>query len=86
MMATDLAVRVTVLECWDEVTLEATPETAVGEVKRRALQATRVAGQPGDYLVKYLGARLADDDTLGAAGVLPNGALIVIRRRRQPTR
>lgn len=86
-MTTAIPVRVTVLEKWDEVALEPSGEMAVREVKALALDATRTKGAPDEFLVKYLGAELRDESaSLAAAGVVPNGALIVLRRRRTPTR
>lgn len=84
-MSATLPVRVTVLDTWDEVPLDLPADTPVAEVKSRALRATRVTRAPGDYLVKYLGAELQDESaSLAAAGVAPNGALIVLPRRRRP--
>ena len=86
-MTTAIPVRVTVLESWDEVALHPSGETPVREVKALALDATRTKGAPDEFLVKYLGAELSDESaSLAAAGVAPNGALIVLRRRRTPTR
>ena len=86
-MTAVIPVRVTVLESWDEVTLQPSGEMAVGKVKALALDATRTKGAPEAFLVKYLGAELRDESaSLAAAGVAPNGALIVLRRRRTPTR
>jgi hypothetical protein len=56
-------------------------------VKRRALSAARVRGEPEDYVVKFRGAELGEDGrTLAQAGVGPNAALIVLPRRRVPAR
>lgn len=86
-MTGSLPVRVTVLESWDEVAFAPPADTAVGDLKRQALAATRTRGAPEEFLVKYLGAELSDESaSLGASGVVPNGALIVLRRRRTPTR
>ncbi|MDZ4674990.1 MAG: hypothetical protein SGI84_11085, partial [Gemmatimonadota bacterium] len=86
-MSAAIPVRVTVLESWDEVSFAPSPETAIHELKRLALRATRTKGAPEDFLVKYLGAELSDESaSLVASGVVPHGALIVLRRRRAPTR
>lgn len=80
-------VRVTVEDVWDEVWLELPAETPVGEIKRQALALTRVKGDPSQYLLKYRGAELSDETrTVSAAGLVPNGALIVLARRRRPVR
>ena len=80
-------VRVTVEDVWDEVWLELTAETPVGEIKRQALALTRVKRDPSQYVLKYRGAELSDETrTVSAAGLVPNGALIVLGRRRRPVR
>jgi hypothetical protein len=82
-----LPVRVTVEDVWDEVRLELSPETPVGEIKRQALARTRVKGDPGLYVLKYRGAELSDESqTAASSGLVPNGALIVMARRRRPVR
>lgn len=86
-MSASLPVRVTVLDTWDEVAFDLPAETAVGDLKRRALAATRVRRAAEEYQVKYLGAELHDESvTLASAGVAANGALIVLPRRRRPAR
>jgi len=85
MAATVLPIRVTLLDTWDEVRVELPASTPVSEVKRLVL-ADRGMGPEG-YLVKYLGAELTEGTTtLADAGVQPNGALIVLPRRRTPVR
>lgn len=80
-------VRVTVEDVWDEVWLELPAETPVGEIKRQALALTRVKRDPSQYVLKYRGAELSDESrTVSAAGLVPNGALIVLARRRRPVR
>ena len=66
-----------------------TPRDArsVADIKRDALAKARVVGAPEKWLVKYRGAEVPEDGTtLEQAGIEPNGALIVLRRRRQPIR
>jgi hypothetical protein len=80
-------VRVTVLDTWDEVHLDAGPGDRVADLKRRALAGAGVRGDADRYAVKYLGAELPENGlTLGEAGVRPNSALIVLSRRRTPVR
>lgn len=82
-----LPVRVTVLDTWDEVAMALPSETSVGELKSRALAASRVHHPESGYLVKFLGAELLDESaSLEAAGVFANAALIVLGRRRVPAR
>lgn len=86
-MSDPVPVRVTVLDTWDELAMSLAPETSIGDLKRRALTASQVTRPAGDYLVKYLGAELRDEAaTLTAAGIAPNGALIILPRRRIPAR
>jgi hypothetical protein len=82
-----LPLRVTVEDVWDEVFLDLPPETPLGEIKRRALALTRVRRDPSQYVLKFRGAELMDESrTAAAAGLVPNGALIVMSRRRRPVR
>jgi len=82
-----LPLRVMVEDVWDDVRLELPAETPVGEIKRQALALTRVKRDPSQYVLKYRGAELSDESrTLSAAGLVPNGALIVLARRRRPVR
>lgn len=84
-MSGDLLLRVTVQDAWDEVPLELPAATPVAELKRLALEATRVTRNPDEYVVKFRGAELTDESrSLADAGLVPNGALIVLPRRRRP--
>jgi len=74
-------------EAWDEVSLNVPPATRLGELKRMALEATKISRDPSSYVLKFRGAELNDESrTLAEAGLVPNGALIVLRRRRRPVR
>jgi hypothetical protein len=82
-----LPVRVMVQDAWDEVHLDLPTGTSLSEVKRQALDATRVIGDPAGYVLKFRGAELRDEtQSLAEAGLVPNGALIVLPRRRRPVR
>ena len=86
-MTAILPVRVMVQDAWDEVRLELPSTTPLSDVKRQALEATRVTGDPASYLLKFRGAELRDETrSLADAGMVPNGALIVLARRRRPVR
>lgn len=86
-MTPTLPVRVMVQDVWDEVLLELPSSTPLAELKRRALEATRVVQDPRGYLLKFRGAELEDESrSLADAGLVPNGALIVMPRRRRPVR
>lgn len=82
-----LPVRVMVEDTWDEVTLALPGSTPVGDLKAMALKQAGVPGDASEYLMKYLGAELQDEDrSLADAGVVPNAALVVLPRRRRPLR
>jgi hypothetical protein len=86
-MSDILPVRVMVQDVWDEVRLDLSGATPLAEVKRRALAATRVTGDPAGYVLKFRGAELQNEsESLAQAGVVPNGALIVLSKRRRPVR
>ena len=86
-MTATLPIRVTVLDTWDEIHFSAPVATPVSDIKRDALTKARVVGAPEQWLVKYRGAEVPEEGTtLEQAGIEPNGALIVLRRRRQPIR
>jgi hypothetical protein len=82
-----LPLRVTVEDVWGEVLLELSDELPVSEVKRQALELTHIKRSPSDYVLKFRGAELSDEsESLAKAGLVPNGALIVLARRRRPVR
>lgn len=86
-MTATLPIRVTVLDTWDEIRFDAPVSARIVDIKRDALASARVVGAPDKWVVKYLGAEVPEDGTtLEQAGIEPNGALIVLRRRRQATR
>lgn len=81
-----MPLRVMVEDVWDEVFLELPEATPVGEVKRQALELTRVNRDPAEYMLKFRGAEVPESLSLSGAGLVPNGALIVLSRRRRPVR
>jgi hypothetical protein len=86
-VSSTLRLRVMVEDAWDEIPLDLPPSTSLGELKRQALEATRVTRDPDDYLLKFRGAELYDESrSLTDAGLVENGALIVLPRRRRPVR
>lgn len=86
-MSEDIPIRVTVLDNLEEIDLRVPLWTTVAEVKRAALAGTGVRVPESEFVMKWKGAELYEGDrTLADAGVLPNGALIVLRRRRVPAR
>lgn len=86
-MAATLPVRVKILDSWDEVALDLSPSTTITELKRVALAHSRIRRDGSEYMVKHLGSELFENGyTLADAGVGPNSALIVLPRRRRPSR
>jgi len=82
-----LPLRVMVEDVWNEVLLELSDATPVGEIKRLALAASHVRSDPANYVLKFRGAELSDETRTAAEwGLVPNGALIVLARRRRPVR
>ena len=82
-----LALRVMVQDVWDEIPLELPASTSLADVKRRALKAAQVHQDPNGYVLKFRGAELRDESqSLAEAGLVANGALIVLPRRRRPVR
>ena len=83
----DLPIRVTLLDTMDELALTVPATTRVSEVKQTALSRARIKRSPAEYVVKYKGAELFEGSkTLADAGVVRDGALIVLLRRRIPVR
>lgn len=81
------AVRVMVLDAWEEVTIPWRADLAVGELKSAALIAARVSAPADEFLVKAVGAVVSDESiSLSSAGIAADEAVIVMRRRRQAVR
>ncbi len=87
MTAPILPVRVMVEDVWDEVSIAMPASTPLGDLKSLALRQAGVPVDASEYLVKYLGAELEDEDrSLADAGIVPNATLVVLPRRRRPLR
>jgi hypothetical protein len=86
-VTSNLRLRVMVQDAWDEIPLDLPPGTTLAELKQLALEATRVMRDPDEYLLKFRGAELYDESrSLADAGLVANGAVIVLPRRRRPVR
>ena len=82
-----LPVRVMVEQVWDDVSLDVQGSTPVGDLKALALTRAGVTDDPAQYVMKYLGAELQDEDqSLADAGIVPKAGLVVLARRRRPLR
>jgi hypothetical protein len=78
---------VTVQDTWDEIPLDLPVVASLAELKRAALDATKVRRDPDEYVLKFRGFELLDEShSLADAGLVPNGAVIVLPRRRRPVR
>jgi hypothetical protein len=86
-VSSNLRLRVMVQDAWDEIPLDLPPGTSLAELKQLALEATKVIRDPDEYLLKFRGAELYDESrSLADAGLVTNGAVIVLPRRRRPVR
>ena len=86
-MSGNLRLRVMVQDAWDEVPLDLSAAASRADLKRAALEATKVTRDPDDYVLKFRGFELFDESrSLADAGLVPNGAVIVLPRRRRPVR
>ncbi len=84
-MTTEVAVRVRVLDAWDDVVMRLPALTPIADVKRWALEAAHIPADPAGFLVKFRGAAVRDESrSLADERVPSDGALIVMRRRRVP--
>jgi hypothetical protein len=82
-----IPLRVMVLDTWDEIPLSVPADTPVAEVKGRALELARVTRPSAGYLVKFRGAEVPEGPTtVAVAGLVPNAAVIVLSRRRNPAK
>lgn len=86
-MSGTLPLRVMVQDAWEEVDLEVPETTTVQDLKRQALAGVRILRDPDQYVVKYRGAQLVEEDrSLAQHHLVPNANLIVLGRRRRPVR
>lgn len=86
-MTGTLPVRVTLLDTLDEHALVVPATIRIADLKRDALARAGIKRPASQYVVKYRGAELYEGGkTLADAGVVPDGALIVLLRRRIPVR
>jgi hypothetical protein len=86
-VTSNLRLRVMVQDAWDEIPIDLPPDASLAELKHRALEATKVTRSPDEYLLKFRGAELYDESrSLADAGLVANGAVIVLPRRRRPVR
>jgi hypothetical protein len=80
-------VRVWVPDVWDVVELATQPGQTVSSVKAAALtRAFGAAVDPAEYEMKYRGALVANESTLGELNVPAGAPMIVVPVRRRPVR
>lgn len=82
------AIRVMVTDVWDQVYFAVEPTTTVAQLKSQALALAlkRAHVRPEEYVVKFRGAEVLDESTVGALGAVANSAFIVLPARRQVVR
>jgi hypothetical protein len=86
-MSERVTVRVMVQDVWDEVTLEVPANTAIATLKTAALARTGVSVPADDYVAKFRGALLDDEDrSVGDVGMVTGSSIILVPRRRRPVR
>jgi len=80
--------RVTVSDAWDAVTVTASPDTTIADIKAEAVSRVVGAGpSPERYVVKYRCALVVDErSTIGELGPPDGAALILLPGRREPVR
>lgn len=91
LAASDAAVftiRVQLLEAWDTVRVRVEPSEPVIAVKVRALEVLDPSAEFHEaYVVKHRGVEILDEElSLADAGVVDGATLLIMSRRRQPTR
>jgi hypothetical protein len=86
--ALETTLRVWVPDVWDVVELRVSPDQTIHQVKAAALEMAMGRGKqtnPDDFVVKYRGALVADENqTLGALEVPDRAPMIVLAARRRP--
>ncbi|MBI3791071.1 MAG: hypothetical protein HY275_09340 [Gemmatimonadetes bacterium] len=81
-----VTIRVQLLEAWDAVLIEASPNEPVVAVKVAALAALDPSADfHDDFVVKHLGVEVRDESQgLAQAGIPPHATLSLSHRRRRP--
>ncbi len=86
--ATVFTIRVQLLEAWDMVRVRVAPTEPVIAVKVRALEVLDPSAEFHDaFVVKHRGVEVLDEEaSLVDAGVVDGATLLIMSRRRHPTR
>lgn len=80
-------IRVMVHDAWDQLELDVQPGATLANLKADLLDATRVRGDPDEFVLKWRGAELRDESaTIGSLELPDDAALILLRRRRRAVR
>jgi hypothetical protein len=83
----EFPIRVMVEDSWDQVTLDLQPAVTIAAAKQQALSITHTGRDAAEYLVKFRGAEIQNENqSLADAGIVANAALIVMPRWRRPVR
>jgi hypothetical protein len=80
--------RVQLLERWDRIAVDATPDTPVATLKRDALGAFGLADiPPADFVVKLRGWDvLGEQESIAESGARDGSTFLITYRRRRPVR
>lgn len=82
-----LAVRVRLLDTWDELEFDVPPTETVAAIKAKALGSYRLRSPAAEYEVKLGGALVRDESrSIADAGAKDGSTFIVLPRRRRPVR
>jgi hypothetical protein len=83
-----LTIRVQLLEAWDAIRVRVAADEPVVSVKVRALEALDPSAEFHDaFVVKHRGIEILDEgESLAQAGVVNGATLLIMSRRRRPTR
>lgn len=74
-------------DAWDTVVMPWDGSQTLADIKRGALETTRVTAPAEDFVLKYRGAALPDESlTVNEAAIPEDASLIALRHRRRPVR
>ncbi len=82
-----VTLRVRMHDSWDDITLSLPAATPVGAVKEQVLDVVGEQDAPDEFVVKFRGIEVRNEAASLADADIPDGAaLIVLRRRRRAIR
>lgn len=82
---TPITLRVQVPEVWDTVAVEASPDTAIGAMKRAAVGVLLPQANPDELVLKLRGFEILNEQvSVGEAGAVDGSIFLATYRRRRP--